>query len=189
MLNLVIAFMCSASISLIFKFNENRNYNRYIVTSFNYFIAIIMGIVFSLSVHYPGMENLGIVFNKVMSNIPLNDIDSMTWAVLVGLVTGSLFYMTFVAYQMNVRKYGPSITGMFGKLGILVPMVFSIFVFKEYPSGIQLAGIILSLFIKTMENNDKIISPSVALPLRKVAPAPSNRGLRASSRPRAATCS
>ena len=146
MFNLVIAFMSSASISLIFKFNENRNYNRYIVTSFNYLIAIVMGIVFSLSVHYPGMENLGMVFKKIMGNIPLNDIESMTWAVSVGLVTGSLFYMTFVAYQMNVRKYGPSITGLFGKLGILVPMVFSIFVFKEYPSGIQSAGIILSLF-------------------------------------------
>lgn len=39
MLYLFLATLCSATIALIFKYTENSNTNRYLITSSNYFIA------------------------------------------------------------------------------------------------------------------------------------------------------
>ena len=44
------------------------------------------------------------------------------------------------------------LSGTFSKLGILIPMIFSILIWKEFPSGIQWIGIIMSLFSIVMVN-------------------------------------
>ncbi|MBN2259695.1 MAG: EamA family transporter [Clostridiales bacterium] len=142
--DLIMAFLCSGSISILFKFNENRELNRYVVTTFNYVTAVILSVAFSSNIKVPGFGDLSIVLKDISEGIPFGMNESMTWAVLIGILTGIMFFLTFIMYQFNVRKYGPSLTGMFGKLGILIPMIFSIFIFKEYPSIIQSIGILLS---------------------------------------------
>ena len=44
------------------------------------------------------------------------------------------------------------LSGTFAKLGILIPMIFSILIWKEFPSGIQWVGIVLSLVSIVMVN-------------------------------------
>lgn len=53
--------------------------------------------------------------------------------------------MSFIFYQKSVRKNGVGISGTFSKLGILIPMIFSMVLWREYPTGIQWIGIILAL--------------------------------------------
>ncbi|SDJ24346.1 hypothetical protein SAMN04515654_1379 [Halanaerobium congolense] len=42
MIYLFFAVLCSSSIALIFKFSEANNLNRYLITSVNYFTAVII---------------------------------------------------------------------------------------------------------------------------------------------------
>ncbi len=51
----------------------------------------------------------------------------------------------FIYYQKSVKENGVGISGTFAKLGILIPMIFSIIIWKEYPTSIQWIGIFLSL--------------------------------------------
>lgn len=45
MFYLMLAIICSASIALMFKYTENSNANRYVITSANYFIAVVISLV------------------------------------------------------------------------------------------------------------------------------------------------
>jgi drug/metabolite transporter (DMT)-like permease len=115
------------------------------VTTFNYVIATVMGVILAIGTPYVNLENGMLTFARFLNGTTMDASTSMTWALMIGSITGILFFLTFITYQVNVRKYGPSITGMFGKLGILVPMILSVFLFNEMPTGIQMAGIALSL--------------------------------------------
>ena len=55
------------------------------------------------------------------------------------------FFLSFILYQRAVAEYGPGPAGMYGKLGILVPMVLSMVVWNELPTTVQWAGLIVAL--------------------------------------------
>lgn len=152
MTDLILAFLCSGSISLIFKFSENRDLNRYGVTTFNYVVASLMGLVMARGVPLEGFETFGLTLARFLKGSSMDAPTSLTWAFSVGIVTGILFFLTFLVYQVNVRRYGPSISGMFGKLGILVPMILSIWLFREMPDTVQMIGIGLSFAAIVMMN-------------------------------------
>lgn len=152
MIYLFLAILCSSSIAIIFKYSEGNNLNRYAVTSINYLTAFIVSLVMALK------ENLfdiseGI-FNKFLNefaNVVIHNEGSFSaeasfvWAILVGVSAGIFFFSSFIYYQHSVRENGVGLSGAFSKLGILVPMAFSIILWKEIPGPIQWIGIILSL--------------------------------------------
>jgi len=135
MLSLIIATFCSASIALIFKWTEGSDKNRYVVTSINYLTATLVS--FALG---------GI--NQFQSFNP--------WVLIIGIPAGVFFFLSFVWYQISVRKYGAGLAGMFGKLGILLPMVMSLILWKEWPTLIQTCGILLSLFAIVLIQSERL---------------------------------
>lgn len=78
-------------------------------------------------------------------NYVLSQYSSIIWGAITGVVFGSFFFLGFLYYQKSVRENGVGLTGTFGKLGILIPVTFSIVLWKELPTSIQWVGIILSL--------------------------------------------
>lgn len=60
--------------------------------------------------------------------------------------------MSFIFYQKSVHKNGVGISGTFAKLGILIPMIFSIVLWREYPTSLQWIGIVLALTSIIMVN-------------------------------------
>ena len=64
---------------------------------------------------------------------------------MVGGIFGCFFFLSFVYYQKSIKENGVGISGTFAKLGILIPMIFSIVIWKEFPSTTQWVGIALSL--------------------------------------------
>lgn len=161
MLYLFLATLCSASIALIFKYSEGSGTNRYAVTSANYFVAFMTSAVLIFS------NNLfnGILFSldgfreipKVLrgDQIVLSTVGSITWAILLGSFAGVFFFLSFVFYQKSVKENGASISGTFAKLGILIPMIFSIILWKELPSTMQWIGIGLALLSIVIVNYSK----------------------------------
>lgn len=63
MIYLTLAIISSATIALIFKYSENTNSNRYLITSTNYFVASMISLFMILS------KNLLLNINKTTSFI------------------------------------------------------------------------------------------------------------------------
>jgi len=155
MIYLFLAIICSSSIALIFKYSEGNAMNRYAVTSANYFTAFTVSlfmILFQPPIKIYGMNisltNFTHEFTKVIlkNNGVFSEGASFTWAILLGLIGGILFFLSFIYYQKSVGKNGAAISGTFGKLGILVPMICSVIIWKEIPGILQWVGIFIALF-------------------------------------------
>lgn len=152
MFYLFMAIACSASIALIFKYSENNSMNRILITSSNYFIALIISLflVIKNNLHlitHININSFAKEFNKVViKNLTQFSPDSsLIWCMLLGLITGIFYFSAFMYYQKCVKNNGVGISGTFQKLGILLPMLFSIVLWHEIPSIIQWIGILLSL--------------------------------------------
>jgi drug/metabolite transporter (DMT)-like permease len=99
--------------------------NRFVVTTSNYLIA------FSASL--------------IMTLFSQPDWCTQLFPALLGSLGGVFFFLSFYVYQRSVRKSGASLSGAFGKMGILIPMIFSFVLWHEYPGTIQWIGISLAL--------------------------------------------
>ena len=151
MIYLFLAMLCSATIALIFKYTENSNTNRYLITSANYLSA------FSISLFMVFYNRLFTELVKEQSflselKILLTGVDytftpygSIWWGIIVGGISGFFFFFSFIYYQKSVKENGVGISGTFAKLGILIPMIFSIILWREFPSVFQWIGIALSI--------------------------------------------
>ncbi len=146
MFYLLLAIVCSGSIALIFKYSESKECNRALVTTFNYLTATVIS---AIALAKSGL-NVPASFDGIMAKTMANFAGTLTpegsfgASILLGIITGFLFFIGFVVYQKSINECGPSISGMFGKMGILVPMIFSIFLWNEMPSAIKWVGIVLS---------------------------------------------
>ena len=136
MVSLMLATICSASIALVFKFSESRNLNRYAVTSVNYLTAIMVSLMMILA--------------------QSQAFTSMKMGLIIGIPAGFCFFLAFVFYQLSVKDSGAGLAGMFGKLGILMPMLLSLILWREYPTLIQTLGILLAvaaILVVSLGNN------------------------------------
>lgn len=132
MFSLLLAIASSSSIALLFKVSEKGHFNRYRVTSANYFTAFTTSFI------------LFLIQTKALTDSTL--IRSIDWTVVLGLgiPAGLFFFLSFVIYQKSVKENGASLSAMFGKLGILLPMLASILMWKEFPSAKQAIGILIA---------------------------------------------
>jgi drug/metabolite transporter (DMT)-like permease len=148
---LLLAVLCSSSIALIFKFSESNNLNRYLVTSINYFTAasVSLLLIFKRGIKFFDFNhsNFRANFSRVIFEGEglFSAQSSQQWATLIGLVAGIFFFTSFIYYQKSVRENGASLAGTFGKLGILIPMLFAIVIWQEYPEDLQWIGILLAI--------------------------------------------
>ncbi|WP_413228408.1 SMR family transporter [Clostridium sp. CS001] len=152
--------------------------NRYAVTSTNYFTAFtvsLLMILFKPSIKFYGM-NISITsfineFTKVIlkNNGSFSEGASFSWALLLGVIGGVFFFLSFVYYQKSVRENGAALSGTFGKLGILVPMIFSVVIWREIPGLMQWIGIFMALFsilfVNLSSKKDTVNNRSITLTL------------------------
>lgn len=151
MFYLSLAIICSATIALIFKYTENANTNRYVITSANYFIAfatslfmiVSRGLLGGINRQRPFLEEFKLLTSHKLAI--LSPYSSIIWGLIVGSVAGVFFFLSFIYYQKSVKENGVGVSGTIAKLGILIPMIFSIVIWKEFPTSIQWIGILLSL--------------------------------------------
>ena len=136
--SLILATLCSASIALLFKYAGMHHLNQYLITVSNYAMATLISTVL-------------IIQNQ---NIALMDFNNALYLLtfFIGIATGVFFLLSFSVYQKSVKQNGASISGMFAKLGILIPMIISIVIWNEMPSQIQSLGIILAMIAIVIAN-------------------------------------
>lgn len=66
-------------------------------------------------------------------------------AVMLGLLSGVLFLANFVLLQQNILKNGVVLSATFMKLGVLIPTLMAIVIFREQPKLTQLLGVLLAI--------------------------------------------
>lgn len=148
MIYLILAVASSAVLSIVMRISEAKVQGKISMLAINYLICLIFAIVFTGARNFfpqvPGVELTGIL----------------------GILNGILYVGGFVLYQFNIRKNGVVMSTTFMKLGLLVPMVLSIFLFGEMPEWMQWIGFGLALaaiWIINYEKDDTVIDSKTAL--------------------------
>lgn len=154
MLYLLLAILCSAAIAIIFKLSEAKEMNRYVVLACNYLAASIVSGAFLLcerrETPWPASVGLSAslreIGNALVRTKPpaLSDEAALVWAVGLGLSVGLIFFLGFLYYQLSVRRHGVGLAGTFAKLGIFLPMVLSLIIWRDRPTDRQWTGITLA---------------------------------------------
>lgn len=132
MIDLILAIIFSAMIPVLLKYAHKRDLADEVILTFNYVIALIFSLILML---------LKIDSYKIL----LHQNNNLTALITIGLLTGLAYYGAFYFYQKSVKDNGVSLSIAVGKMGIIIPMLLSLFLWKEIPEIIQWIGIIISM--------------------------------------------
>lgn len=126
MLYLIGSIVFSSSLTLLFKVVERYRISNLQAIVFNYFTCVITGLVMDGS------------FSQGTS---VTGEGWFRWSVIMGL----MFITTFNLIAYTVQKMGVAITSVANKLSLVIPFLFSIYLYNEQVTLYKIAGIIIAL--------------------------------------------
>ena len=135
MLYLFLAIISSAAIPMFFRLAQIKKCRQEPVLTFNYIVCILFVVVLFLI----SGGSVDITFSGETGQ-------SLMLAAAIGIVCGGLYYLGFVFYQKSVRASGVAMSSAFGKMGVIVPVLLSAIVWREYPTIMAVVGILAALF-------------------------------------------
>ena len=127
MFYLLLAITGSAMISILLRISSGKIKEGCSMLAFNYLTCTVLGMA------YAGFTP-GITQNP-----------GFPAALGLGIVNGILLLVSFILMQSSVRKNGVVLTSIFTKLGLLVPVVLSVVVFREMPTWVQVIGFCIAI--------------------------------------------
>lgn len=126
MIYLVLSIFISSSLFVIFKLFEVYKINVLQAIVTNYLVAFFIG--YSLS--------------EVKLN--LSEIPNQSWF-FGALFLGLLFISVFNVMALTAQKNGLSVASVAGKMSVVIPILFGVFVYKENLGVVKIIGIVLAL--------------------------------------------
>ncbi len=123
MIYLLLAIASSAMVSICMRLSEKHVKNEMGMFMANYAVCIALSY---------GFMNHALSVSAERSVL-------IMW--LLGVISGILYLVSFVAMKINMKYNGIVLASTFMKLGILIPTVMAVLVFREVPKVTQLAGI------------------------------------------------
>jgi len=126
MIFLIGSILLSSFLTIAFKLCDRFGINKFQAIVFNYLACAITGSIVTLS--WPSYAN----------NIAQ---PWFKWALLMG----SGFIITFYLIALTVEKSGLAKASVASKLSLIIPFLFSLFLYNEAASFIKVAGILLAL--------------------------------------------
>ena len=136
MRNLILAICSSAAISLIMRLSSDKVRNNVSMLAVNYLTCLGLAACFTDGGFLPRDPGL-------------------PGALGMGIVHGILYLASFVTFQRSVSRSGVVLSAIFMKLGLLVPMVISIVLFREIPGVLQALGFVLAVAAIILINFEK----------------------------------
>ncbi len=127
MLNLLLAILSSALVSITMRLSESKVKNNIGMLAMNYLMCL------GLAWGYTGFAN------------PFPGEEGLGFTLTVGSINGFLYLAGFALFQVNIRKNGVVLSSTFMKLGLLVSMLVSMAVFGERPEIWQWLGFLLAV--------------------------------------------
>lgn len=143
MIYLVLAILLSSSINIGLTFSKHMGCEELNVTFFNYVMA--GGMAFLMMMQQKSIFtafSLTALIDSMKGNPSAQG--SMTFAVFFGAVTGFVYLAGLLLTQRSIQKNGPSPTTMFARIGIVIPLLVAILLWREFPELIQWVGIVVA---------------------------------------------
>ncbi len=125
MLFLILAVASAALVSVLMRVSGGRIRHNIGMLAMNYLVCVPLAAAFGGALFPAGS-------------------DAMPLAAALGGVNGFLYLAGFLLIQYNTRENGVVLASIFQKLGILVPLVLSVVVYREMPDGMQVVGFALA---------------------------------------------
>lgn len=137
MLYLILAILSSAAISVLMRLSNRKVSGGAGMLAVNYIMCLVMSAVFA------GVDQL---FPRTAS---------LGQTLSLGAINGLLYLMSFAMLQVSIQKNGVVLSTIFMKLGLLVPLVLAVVVFREKPEVQQVVGFLLALVAILVINYEK----------------------------------
>ena len=127
MLNLLLAILSSALVSITMRLSESKVKNNIAMLAVNYLMCALLAWCYTgFAAWFPAVKGLCLTTG-------------------LGIVNGILYLAGFVLLQRNIRTNGVVLSSTFLKLGLLVSMVVSVVFFGERPEMGQWLGFALAV--------------------------------------------
>ena len=127
LINLVLAIVSSSLVSITMRLSEGKAKNNISMLSVNYVICMILSII------YTGIGNL------------FQTGEGIGTAISLGTMNGFFYIASLVLFQNSVKLNGVVLSSIFMKLGIMMPLIISIVLFKEMPTAMQIIGFVIAI--------------------------------------------
>lgn len=131
MISLLLAIFCSVCVSTIMRWSEEVKHDQLGKLVINYLTCLVCA--YFLCEHF--------------------NFDTITLS--LGMVTGCLLVGGLVLLQYNINHSGIIVSGLYARLGLIVPIILSIILFHEIPTELQFVGIILAFIAIICLNKQK----------------------------------
>ena len=118
--------MCSCYLTLSFKVLERLRIPVFQSVVFNYLTCVATGIVVSG----------GVTINSASFNEPW-----FSWAILMGLI----FIVLFNLIGFTAQTLGVAVASVANKLSLVIPFVFSLYLYNESATWVKITGIFIAL--------------------------------------------
>ena len=131
----------SSAIFIIFKLFDTYKINTLQAIVFNYFTAFTIGIL------------------SHESAINYIDLPSKPWFI-GAIVLASLFISVFNVMAITSQKNGVSVAAVAGKMAVVIPVLFGVFLYKENLTIQKVIGILLAIsavYFITLKNKSTIV--------------------------------
>jgi drug/metabolite transporter (DMT)-like permease len=126
MIYLIGSIFFSSYLTLSFKVLQRLNINAFQAIVFNYIACVCTGALFNGS--FP--------VNNENIHSPW-----FVWALLMGL----MFISIFNVIGLTTQKMGVAVTSVANKLSMVIPFLFSIYLYNENATALKIAGIVMAL--------------------------------------------
>jgi len=126
MIYLLGSIVLTSWLTLSFKVAERFQLNPLQVISFNYIVSVITGSIVNGQVNGYGKDI---------------SLDWFPWACLMGTV----FIVLFNIIAFTAQKIGVAVTSVANKLSLVIPFIFSIYLYNEKATWLKILGVIVAL--------------------------------------------
>jgi len=135
MINLLLAILSSATIAIIMRASTNRVQGRLTMLSVNYLVCFTLAALYTDFGGVSASGSVGLILG-------------------MGAINGFFYLASFIMLQNSTRVNGVVLSTIFMKLGLLVPMAVSVFLFGEKPTILQLLGFLIAAVAIVLINSD-----------------------------------
>lgn len=136
MFYLLLAILCSSMVQVVMRLSTDKVTNNMSMLAVNYTTCMLIAAAYTgFGNLFPRLEGLGIAGG-------------------LGFAQGLLYLLAFILLQFNDRRNGVVLSASFMKLGLLVPMVVSIFWFGEAPGVLHIVGFCIAIAAIILINYD-----------------------------------
>ncbi|WP_288956267.1 EamA family transporter [uncultured Polaribacter sp.] len=126
MIYLLLSILFSTGLFVIFKYFGIYKIDVLKAIVVNYIVAFMIGFV------------------SAEKRIPFAEIPNQTWF-LGAILLGALFVSIFFVMAMTAQKNGVSVASVAGKMSVVIPVLFGLFLYNESVTFFKVIGIIIAV--------------------------------------------